>query len=76
MKSYEGSMIGPLIGIEYAFYLPKARILVEPFVGMALPWLFSRGIKHNSLISLSHGLDSALDMSFKANQNKLLFLGS
>lgn len=37
MKSYEGSMIGPLIDIGYAFYLPKARILVEPFVGIALP---------------------------------------
>jgi len=37
MKSYEGSMIGPLIDIGYAFYLPKARILVEPFVEIALP---------------------------------------
>lgn len=36
-KSYEGSMIGPLVDIGYAFYLPKARIIIEPFVGIALP---------------------------------------
>jgi hypothetical protein len=36
MKSYEGSMIGPLVDIGYAFYLPKARIIIEPFVGIAL----------------------------------------
>jgi len=37
VKAYEGSMVGPLVDIGYAFYLPKARIIIEPFVGIAQP---------------------------------------